>query len=125
MYQQQTAVPLASETHAGEDVPIYARGPMAHLFHTTHEQNYIAFVMAYASCVGIYANEAKCASALVPTRPPSYLLTSTSLPATNDGFSDYGVGVSSLALETSGAQMTLLLLLFLVCLLHFCELQCG
>ena len=27
-----------SETHAGEDVGIYAGGPMAHLFHSTHEQ---------------------------------------------------------------------------------------
>jgi alkaline phosphatase len=25
---------------------------MAHLFHGVHEQNYIAHVMAYASCVG-------------------------------------------------------------------------
>lgn len=45
-------VPLASETHGGEDVPIYARGPMSHLFHATHEQSYIAHAMAYASCVG-------------------------------------------------------------------------
>ena len=47
------AVPLKKETHGGEDVPIYARGPMSHLFHATHEQNYIAHVMTYASCVGI------------------------------------------------------------------------
>ena len=31
---------------------IYATGPMSHLFHGVHEQNYIAHVMAYASCVG-------------------------------------------------------------------------
>ncbi|XP_025084420.1 alkaline phosphatase-like [Pomacea canaliculata] len=59
-YRQQAAVPLSSETHAGEDVPIYASGPMGHLFHATHEQHYIAHVIAYASCVGIYANEAEC-----------------------------------------------------------------
>ena len=51
-HMQQAAVPLPTETHGGEDVPIYASGPMAHLFHKTHEQNYIAHVMAYASCVG-------------------------------------------------------------------------
>jgi len=44
-YQQQTAVPLGSETHGGEDVMILARGPMAHLFHGVHEQSYIAHAM--------------------------------------------------------------------------------
>lgn len=41
-----------SETHGGEDVPIYAMGPMAHLLTGVHEQNYIAHVMAFASCYG-------------------------------------------------------------------------
>lgn len=57
-YRQQALVPLMDETHGGEDVPIYASGPMAHLFHGVHEQNYIAHVMAYASCVG--ANRRHC-----------------------------------------------------------------
>ncbi|KAL7991124.1 hypothetical protein Chor_014554, partial [Crotalus horridus] len=48
-YHQQAAVPLASETHGGEDVAIMAKGPMAHLFHGVQEQSYIAHVMAYAS----------------------------------------------------------------------------
>jgi hypothetical protein len=43
---------MSFETHSGEDVGIFARGPMAHLFHGVHEQNYIARVMKYASCVG-------------------------------------------------------------------------
>nr|KAG5709212.1 hypothetical protein BaRGS_017964 [Batillaria attramentaria] len=51
-FQQSRLVPTRYETHAGEDVAIYATGPMAHLFHGVHEQNYIAHVMAYASCVG-------------------------------------------------------------------------
>lgn len=51
-FLQQTAVPLRSETHGGEDVAILARGPMAHLFHGVHEQNYIAYAMRYAACVG-------------------------------------------------------------------------
>ena len=49
---------MNQETHGGEDVAIYARGPMSHLFHTTHEQHYVAHVMAYASCVG--ANKKHC-----------------------------------------------------------------
>ena len=51
-HQQSRLVPLHYETHAGEDVAIYAKGPMSHLFHGVHEQNYIAHVMAYASCIG-------------------------------------------------------------------------
>ena len=45
-------MPLYSETHGGEEVPIYARGPMSHLFSGIHEQSYIAHVIAHASCIG-------------------------------------------------------------------------
>ncbi|XP_056419204.1 intestinal-type alkaline phosphatase 1-like [Hyla sarda] len=55
-YRQQTAVPLSSETHGGEDVAIMAKGPFAHLFHGIHEQNYIAHVMAYAGCLEPYSD---------------------------------------------------------------------
>lgn len=47
-YHQEAVVPLQSETHAGEDVPIYAIGPQAHLFHGTQEQTYIYYVMKHA-----------------------------------------------------------------------------
>lgn len=53
---QQAAVPLDAETHGGEDVAIYAKGPMAHLFHGVKEQNYVAHVMAYAACLEPYTN---------------------------------------------------------------------
>uniref|UniRef100_A0AAY4EXR9 Alkaline phosphatase n=1 Tax=Denticeps clupeoides TaxID=299321 RepID=A0AAY4EXR9_9TELE len=55
-YMQQTAVPLDAETHGGEDVAIYAKGPMAHLFHGVKEQNYIAHAMAYAACLEPYTD---------------------------------------------------------------------
>lgn len=48
-YLQQALIPLRSESHGGEDVPIYASGPWAQLFHRTVEQNYIYHVMRYAS----------------------------------------------------------------------------
>ncbi|MFT3930390.1 MAG: alkaline phosphatase [Spongiibacteraceae bacterium] len=48
-YLQQALIPLKSESHAGEDVPIYASGPWAQLFRRTVEQNYIYHVMKYAS----------------------------------------------------------------------------
>lgn len=44
--------PLKSETHGGEDVQIFASGPMAHMFTGVHEQTFIAHGMAYAACIG-------------------------------------------------------------------------
>lgn len=39
------------ETHGGEDVAIYASGPMSFLFSRTVEQNFIAHAMAYSACI--------------------------------------------------------------------------
>jgi alkaline phosphatase len=47
-YLQEAAVPLASETHSGEDVPVYAGGPGAELFRGVREQNYIYHAMVEA-----------------------------------------------------------------------------
>lgn len=47
-----TGVPLSSETHAGDDVAVYASGPWAHLFTGNYEQNVIPVMMGYASCIG-------------------------------------------------------------------------
>lgn len=60
-YQAQSAVPLRMETHGGEDVAVFSKGPMAHLFHGVKEQNYIPHAMAYAACIG--QNTDHCASA--------------------------------------------------------------
>uniref|UniRef100_A0A8C4PEM2 Alkaline phosphatase n=1 Tax=Dromaius novaehollandiae TaxID=8790 RepID=A0A8C4PEM2_DRONO len=57
-YQAQAAVPLRQETHGGEDVAVFAKGPMAHLLHGVREQNYIPHAMAYAACIG--PNRAHC-----------------------------------------------------------------
>ncbi len=47
-FLQESTVPLASETHAGEDVAIFAGGPCAQLFQGVVEQNVVFHVMAYA-----------------------------------------------------------------------------
>ena len=47
-YLQAATVPLATETHAGEDVAVFAQGPHAHWFHGIQEQSYIYQVMARA-----------------------------------------------------------------------------
>jgi alkaline phosphatase len=44
-FLQQALVPLGSETHAGEDVAIFASGPKAHLVRGSMEQNWIYHVM--------------------------------------------------------------------------------
>ena len=47
-YLQEAIIPLNAETHAAEDVAIFASGPKAHLFHGVVEQNVIYHVMAEA-----------------------------------------------------------------------------
>ena len=47
-YRQQALVPTRGETHGGQDVPVYASGPKAHLIGGVIEQNYIFHVMADA-----------------------------------------------------------------------------
>ncbi|AUJ63303.1 alkaline phosphatase [Aestuarium zhoushanense] len=47
-YLQQALIPMESETHSGEDVAVYAKGPWAHLVDGTIEQNLIFHVMNHA-----------------------------------------------------------------------------
>jgi alkaline phosphatase len=47
-FKQQSLIPLGSETHGGEDVAIFARGPHAYLFQGTMEENAIYWVMSKA-----------------------------------------------------------------------------
>ncbi|WP_281212286.1 alkaline phosphatase [Shewanella insulae] len=59
-FHQEALVPLGSETHAGEDVAIFARGPGASLVEGTVEQNHIFHVMNFA---GDLVNKAEAAAA--------------------------------------------------------------
>jgi len=47
-FRQQSLVPSGSESHGGEDVAIYARGPWAHLVQGTLEENAVYWVMSKA-----------------------------------------------------------------------------
>lgn len=51
-YAYPSMVPLKSETHGGDDVAVFARGPYAHLFTGVLEQNTLPHFMAFASCIG-------------------------------------------------------------------------
>jgi alkaline phosphatase len=44
-YRQQAAIPSDYESHGGQDVTIYARGPRAHLFGGVVEQSYVFHVI--------------------------------------------------------------------------------
>ncbi|UYV82022.1 hypothetical protein LAZ67_21000474 [Cordylochernes scorpioides] len=50
-YTQSAGVPLAYETHSGEDVSVHATGPWSHLYSGVHEQTYIPTVISYAACL--------------------------------------------------------------------------
>lgn len=47
-YLQEAMLPMGSETHGGEDVPVYARGPGANAAHGVIEQNRIYAIMRNA-----------------------------------------------------------------------------
>jgi alkaline phosphatase len=47
-YHQEALIPLSAETHAGEDVAVYASGPAASLVQGTSEQNSLFHVIDYS-----------------------------------------------------------------------------
>jgi len=47
-FLQEATVPMAAETHAGEDVALYARGPSSHLLQGGQEQTISFYLMAHA-----------------------------------------------------------------------------
>ncbi|XP_033884090.3 alkaline phosphatase-like [Acipenser ruthenus] len=98
-YMQQSAVPLTQETHAGEDVPVFARGPWSHLFKGTNEDTFIAHAMAYAACLGPFATRCSQTSTLLP-KP-----TTPKKPASR----------AAPNLTAPGPRVLLLLLLLLYC----------
>ncbi|XP_026327668.1 membrane-bound alkaline phosphatase-like [Hyposmocoma kahamanoa] len=51
-YTYPSLVPLYRETHGGEDVAVFAKGPWSHLFSGNYEQNFIPHAIAYAACIG-------------------------------------------------------------------------
>lgn len=48
-YLQQALIPMSSETHSGVDVALWAKGPWAHLFGGTMDQEMIFHVMNHAA----------------------------------------------------------------------------
>jgi alkaline phosphatase len=76
-YLSPAALPLESESHGGDDVPVFAQGPWSHLFIGTMEQHTIAHKMAYAACWGAYTNRNGC--------PSIIKITTASVPFISSG----------------------------------------
>ncbi|KPJ11777.1 Membrane-bound alkaline phosphatase [Papilio machaon] len=51
-WKSHVDVPLDSETHGGEDVAVFARGPQHAMFAGLYEQSQLPHLMAYAACIG-------------------------------------------------------------------------
>ncbi|KAH8311696.1 hypothetical protein KR044_007585, partial [Drosophila immigrans] len=51
-YRHMATLALKDETHGGEDVIVFASGPGSSLVRGAFEQNYLAYVMSYAGCMG-------------------------------------------------------------------------
>ncbi|KAG8306581.1 hypothetical protein J6590_044569 [Homalodisca vitripennis] len=51
-YTFQTINLLKAETHDGQDVTVFARGPWAHLLVGNYEQTVIPYAMSYAAGFG-------------------------------------------------------------------------
>ncbi|KAF7261170.1 hypothetical protein EG68_01600 [Paragonimus skrjabini miyazakii] len=59
-YRQQALVPLSSATHAADDVPLYATGPLSQLFHRSVDNTYVAHATMFALCLEQYKQEPHC-----------------------------------------------------------------
>ena len=73
-YIHPSLVPRYEESHASDDVGLWATGPMAFLFHTTHEQNYVGHVMAFSLCVGFYEHSEYCTQRRFQSLTKTYLI---------------------------------------------------
>ncbi|WP_082306435.1 alkaline phosphatase [Mizugakiibacter sediminis] len=73
-YLQEATHPMPSETHGGEDVAIFARGPGAAAFHGELEQNAIFHVITQhdPAIRGALCRLGGCDADGVPVSPPSY-----------------------------------------------------
>ncbi|XP_074220591.1 intestinal-type alkaline phosphatase-like isoform X2 [Camelus bactrianus] len=99
-YRQQAAVPLSSETHGGEDVAVFARGPQAHLVHGVQEQSFVAHVMAFAACIEPYTD----CSLPTPASPTAAVQT----PASPTAAAHPGPAVCPPSLALLGGALLLL-----------------
>ena len=72
-YLQESAVPMKDETHSGEDVAVFARGPGAEGVHGSFEQNALFHLMVQANppMRRLLCRRGDCSDGKVPDRLPA------------------------------------------------------
>ncbi|MCB1577372.1 MAG: alkaline phosphatase, partial [Xanthomonadales bacterium] len=72
-YLQESAVPMKDETHGGEDVAVFARGPGAEGVHGSFEQNALFHLMVQASppIRRLLCRRGDCSDGTLPDRLPA------------------------------------------------------
>ncbi|KAM7359705.1 alkaline phosphatase 4 [Cochliomyia hominivorax] len=79
-YRHMATVPRGDETHGGEDVIVFASGPGSSLVRGVFEQNYLAFIMSYAGCMGPAKTfDNTCKSGAITLTVPVFLLMAVCL----------------------------------------------
>lgn len=61
--KHMSAVDTENTPISGEDVPVFAEGPFAHLFSGVMEQSYVGSTMAFAACTKEFCKETHCKAA--------------------------------------------------------------
>ena len=56
-YAHLSALPMSDAVHSGEDVAVFATGKGSNLIQGVFEQNYIAYCISYAACIGPVAHK--------------------------------------------------------------------
>ncbi|PAA68686.1 hypothetical protein BOX15_Mlig021345g1 [Macrostomum lignano] len=68
-YQFPAMMLKSGESHGGEDVPVFARGPGSHLVQGVREQTHVAHVIMYSAHLGPYASSQR--ESFQPTVAPN------------------------------------------------------
>ncbi|KAJ8879908.1 hypothetical protein PR048_020528 [Dryococelus australis] len=87
-YRHFAGHPIDSETHGGEDVAVYARGPFAHLLAGVFEQSYVAHAVSYAACFGPSAD-------MCPARARRRYASSSTSAAASTSWAVLAVGLAA------------------------------
>ena len=56
-YSHFSAIPRSYAAHSGKDVAVFATGKGSNLIQGVFEQNYIAYCISYAACIGPVAHK--------------------------------------------------------------------